>query len=318
MDYGFRVPVRGALTRPEPMSALARQADALGFAFISSPDHIVMPAATDSEYPYGGTAAFQVKTNEGEFLEELTVLSFIAGQTSRARLLTSVMVVPYRQPVLAAKVLATLDYLSNGRLVVGCGVGWLREEFEVLGSPPYEARGAATDEFIRVYKELWTSPRPAFAGTFTRFPALTFEPRPVQKPHPPIWIGGESDLALRRVVRLGDGWYPSAGNTAVDTPQGFGQRVARLRRLLEEAGRDPAAVDIGVGTGRFNLGQAERTPSGDRAFLTGSAEEVAADTRAYAAAGARHLMVRFPGESRNELLDAMERFMKDVAPLVGP
>ena len=146
MDYGFRVPVRGALTAPDHMSALARHADTLGFAFISSPDHIVMPSATESEYPYGGTAAFQVKTNEGEFLEELTVLSFLAGQTSRARLLTSVMVVPYRQPVLVAKMLATLDYLSKGRVVVGRGVGWLKEEFEALNAPPYDERGAATDE----------------------------------------------------------------------------------------------------------------------------------------------------------------------------
>ncbi|MEK7216836.1 MAG: TIGR03619 family F420-dependent LLM class oxidoreductase, partial [Chloroflexota bacterium] len=184
MDYGFRVPVRGALTAPEHMSALARHAEALGFAFISSPDHVVMPAATESEYPYGGTAAFQVKTNEGEFLEELTVLSFIAGQTSRVRLLTSVMVVPYRQPVLAAKMFATLDYLSQGRVVVGCGVGWLREEFEALNAPPYEDRGAATDEYIRVFKELWTNPRPTFEGKYVRFPALLFAPRPVPPPHP--------------------------------------------------------------------------------------------------------------------------------------
>src|SRR5581483_110283 len=173
---------------------------------------------------YGGTAAFRNKTNEGEFLEQLTVLSFLAGQTSRVRLLTSIMVVPHRQPVLAAKMLASLDYLSRGRLVVGCGVGWLREEFEALGTPPYEERGAVVDEYLQVFKELWNSPRPSFQGKFVRFPGLVFEPKPLQQPHPPLWIGGESGIALRRVVRLGDGWYPSAGNGAVDTPEGFAAR----------------------------------------------------------------------------------------------
>jgi len=317
MDYGFRVPVRGALTAPEHMSALARHADALGFAFISSPDHVVMPAATESEYPYGGTAAFQVKTNEGEFLEELTVLSFIAGQTSRARLLTSVMVVPYRQPVLAAKMLATLDYLSKGRVVVGCGAGWLREEFAALNAPPYEERGAAADEYIRVFKELWTNPHPTFEGKYVRFPALIFEPRPVQKPHPPIWIGGESTVALRRVVRLGDGWYPSAGNGEVDTPERFGRRMALLRQLLEAAGRDPATVDVGIGTGKFNQGTAEKAADGARAALTGSTSQIADDIRGYARAGAKHLLVRFPGETQRELADNMERFMKEVTPLVA-
>ncbi len=317
MDYGFRVPIRGALTAPEPLSTLTRHAEALGFAFISSPDHVVMPAATGSEYPYGGTPAFQVKTNEGEFLEALTVLSFLAGQTHRARLLTSVMVVPYRQPVLAAKMLSTLDYLSNGRVVVGCGVGWLREEFEALGAPPYDARGAAVDEYLQVFKELWTSRRPSFEGRFVRFPPLVFEPRPIQKPHPPLWIGGESLTALRRVVRLGDGWYPSGGSGAVDTPEGFAARVTILRGLLEEAERDPASVTIGLGTGHFNQGRVEIGADGSRFSLTGSTEQVAEDIRAYEAAGLRHLLIRFPGETQSELANNMERFMKEVAPLVG-
>ena len=148
-------------------------------------------------------------------MEQLTLLTFLAGVTSTAKLLTSVMVVPHRPPVLTAKVLATIDVLSKGRLIVGCGVGWMREEFEAIGAPAYDKRGAVSDEYIRAFKELWTSDNPTFAGTYCSFANVAFAPKPLQKPHPPIWVGGESPVALRRAGRLADAWYPIGSNPRV-------------------------------------------------------------------------------------------------------
>jgi probable F420-dependent oxidoreductase len=170
------------------------------------------------------------------------LLSFIAARTQKARLLTSVMVLPHRGPVLTAKMLASINVLSGGRLIVGCGVGWMQEEFEAIGAPPFDERGDVADEYIRVFRELWTSDNPTFDGRYASFSDIKLGPRPVQKPHSPIWIGGESPRALRRAARLGDGWYPIGTNSTypVDTPERVSYALARLRHYAEEAGRDPA------------------------------------------------------------------------------
>src|SRR5690606_22397255 len=127
----------------------------------------------------------------GECFDQIATLAFVAGRTSRIRLLSSVMVLPHRQPMLAAKMLATADALSGGRLIVGCGVGWMKEEFEAIGAPPFAARGRVADEYLHAFKELWTKDAPRFEGEHVRFANIAFEPKPAQKPHPPIWIGGE-------------------------------------------------------------------------------------------------------------------------------
>ena len=179
---------------------MARCGEELGFALIGVSDHIVMPRTIRSLYPYNESGEMG---GSGEFLDQLSLMSFLAAHTLTARLLTSVMVLPHRSPVLAAKMLASIDVLSQGRLVVGAGVGWMKEEFEAIGAPPYEERGAVGEEYIRAFKELWTSDAPSFEGRYVRFSDLTFSPKPIQKPHPPIWIGGESPPALRRVGSTG-------------------------------------------------------------------------------------------------------------------
>ena len=141
------------------------------------------------------------------------MLAFLAGQTSRIGLGTSVMIVPHRNPLVAAKSIATLDVLSGGRVILGVGVGWLREEFEVLDLPPFDERGAVTDEYLRAFIELWTSDNPSFHGKYVQFDDISFLPKPVQKPHPPIWIGGESRPAIRRAAQLGNGWHPLGVNS---------------------------------------------------------------------------------------------------------
>ena len=245
-------------------------------------------------------------------------MSYLAGQTSTARLLTSVMVLPHRPPVLAAKALASIDVLSGGRLTVGCGAGWMREEFGVLGAPSYDERGAVAGEYVRAFKELWTAEKPAFEGRYVRFADLTFEPKPVQKPHPPIWFGGESPAALRRAATLGDGWYPIGSNPShlVDTVERLSDALGRLRRYAEAAGRDPSQIDVAYSAGWYDDRGPKITPDGERRIFTGSPEQVTADIRAFEEIGVRHMMLGLQTGTLEATFERMERFASEVAPLV--
>lgn len=315
MEYGFNVPTGGPLATPESIAALARRGEELGFALIGVSDHIVMPKTIRSLYPYNESGEMG---GSGEFLDQLSLMSFLAAHTSTARLLTSVMVLPHRSPVLAAKMLASIDVLSQGRLVVGAGVGWMKEEFEAIGAPPYEERGAVGEEYIRAFKELWTSDDPSFEGRYVRFSDLTFSPKPIQKPHPPIWIGGESPPALRRVARLGDAWYPIGTNPRypVGTPEQLLESLARIRRYAKDVGRDPSEIDVAYSAAWFDDPAANMRPTGEQPYFTGPPEQVAADIRAFEQMGVRHLMVGFQRPTLPETTERMERFMAEVAPLV--
>lgn len=186
MRYGFYLPTRGRTATPEALETLVQRGEALGFASVMIADHVVFPVTITSKYPYTVTGAFP---GQGDALEQLSLMAFIAGKTRTLRLVSSVMIVPHRNPVVTAKALATIDVLSNGRVTVGVGVGWLREEFQALGAPDFDRRGAVSDEYIRIFKTLWTESTASFAGRFYRFEAVRCLPQPVQKPHPPIWVG---------------------------------------------------------------------------------------------------------------------------------
>ena len=207
MQYGITLPGRGPLSTPDNLATIAQRAEALGFDSIALGDHILVPKSIDSDYPYTEDGAFPGSAS-GQAMEQITALAYMAGCTSSIRLATSVLIVPHRNPLVAAKALATLDVLSGGRLIVGVGVGWCREEFEAVGCEPFDERGAVTDEYIRAFKELWTSDDPTFEGQYVSFSDIWFLPKPVQKPHPPFWVGGESRPAIRRAATLCDGWYP--------------------------------------------------------------------------------------------------------------
>ncbi len=243
MEYGFSISSGGPLATPDAVATLVERGEELGFDFISVSDHVVIPRSIASRYPYSASGEYG---GSGECLDQLTLLTFIAARSSRARLLTSVMVLPHRSPVPTAKMLASIDVLSGGRLIVGCGVGWMREEFEAIGAPPFDERGDVGDEYIRAFKELWTSDDPAFEGRYASFSDIKFEPKPVQKPHPPVWVGGESPRALRRAARLGDAWYPIGTNPSypVDTPAVFLDSLDRLIRHGEEEFRYPVYMDL--------------------------------------------------------------------------
>lgn len=157
------------------------------------------------------------------------------------------LVLPHRQPVLAAKMLATVDVLSKGRLTVGVGVGWMSEEIALLGGPPFAERAQASEECIQAFRELWTAEKPVQQGPYAAFDKLLFAPKSAQLPHAPIWVGGEVEGPRRRAGRLGNGWYPVAANPRIplDTPQLYGDAPAEVRAEAERAGRDPGQI---VGT----------------------------------------------------------------------
>jgi probable F420-dependent oxidoreductase len=318
MKYGFTLPGRGPLATPDNLAAIVRRGEELGYHFVLFGDHIVVPRQITSPYPYTETGEFPGSAS-GEAMEQLTVLAFLAGQTQTIRLVTSVIIVPHRNPLVAAKALATLDVLSKGRLVVGVGVGWMREEFEALGLPPFEERGAVTDEYIRAFKELWTSEDPSFEGKYCRFSNISFLPKPVQKPHPPIWVGGESRRALRRTAELGNAWYPISSNPQfpLGEPEQLAARLQRLAALAKEAGRDPAEIEIIYRTPDYQLRKEGGTPSssaGGRRPFVGNADEIAADIRRYEALGVGSLVLDLARLSRNlgDMLQHMEALAVQV------
>ena len=310
MRYGFYLPTRGGCASPEAIEAIVQRGEALGFHSVMIADHVVFPTGIASKYPYTVSGAFP---GGGDALEQLTLMAFVAGRTRTLRLVTSVMILPYRNPVLTAKMLATVDVLSRGRLTVGVGVGWLREEFEALDAPDFDRRGAASDEYLRIFKVLWTENPASFAGEFYRFTALRCLPQPVQTPHPPIWIGGHSTPALRRVARHGDGWHPVGANPAVPLrPAELQASLDQLFRMTEAEGRDPSALTISFKAPVYDasattIGGTERRP------FSGSAQQIADDIGTYERLGVSELVFDFRSEHLVETLDRMEGFAQTIA-----
>jgi len=313
MKYGFYLPTRGALAEPEALSALVSSAEAKGFHSVMIADHIVIPVEIESKYPY---------TVSGEFpgldgsLETLTLMAFIAAKTERLRIVSSVMILPHRNPVTTAKMLATIDVLSKGRLTVGVGVGWMREEFEALHAANFDDRGAVSDEYIEIFKKLWTEDPAAHAGKFYNFEALRCQPMPVQDPHPPIWIGGHSRPALRRVARHGDGWHPVGANAAVPlTAQELRTSIEELKRLTEAEGRDFDALDLSYKAGLYDTGLAQ--PDGGRRSFSGTDAEVIDDIHTYEAIGISELIFDIRSNSLTESLERMDHFATDIMAHAG-
>jgi probable F420-dependent oxidoreductase len=317
MEFGVNTSPRGALSSRQTYINVAQAAERLGFGFLSVSDHVVVPRENSSRYPYNEEGKLGAATL-GHCFDQPTTLAFLAGCTRSIGLLTSVMVVPHRPPVLAAKILATADVLSDGRIRVGCGAGWLREEFEALETRPFADRGRVTDEYIAAFKELWTAEEPRYQGRHVRFADIVFAPKPVQRPHPPIWIGGESKAAMRRAVRLGDAWYPGSRNPQhrLDTPARLAAAMAELERMTEAEARDPAG--IGRAYIVFSPVEWQAQPGHDspRRLFTGSAADMAADAAALAKIGVRHLNLTFQTASADETIERMQRFAEEVMPLV--
>jgi probable F420-dependent oxidoreductase len=223
------------------------------------------------------------------------------------------MVVPHRPAVLTAKILATIDYLSKGRLTLGIGAGWCKEEFEAIGAPPFEDRGNVTDEWMMACKELWSKDEPRFDGKYVKFSDVVFTPKPVQTSIP-IWVGGESGPALRRTARYADAWYPIGTNPQfpMDTLTRFKGGVAKLRDLTAKAGRDPAAVTVAYRISSNAEAQPKGAVDGERKLFTGGAADFVGDIKALAEAGVTSFDSGMFAPTLGGTIDNMRRFRDDV------
>jgi probable F420-dependent oxidoreductase len=271
----------GPLATPEHVTAMAHEVERSGIESLWVGDHVIFPRGTDSTYRYNDDGRSPFDPDEPHF-ESFALIAFLAGRTTRVHLGISVLVLAMRNPVLAAKMLGNLQTLSEGRLRVGIGVGWLREEFEALGAD-FTRRGAVTDEYLRLLRHLWTAdPRP-FRGDHYRLPPVGFAPPP--RPPIPVVIGGNSDPALRRTVRLGDGWHPLRLG-----PDELRRRRDVLRRLADEAGRDPGELTIVHRDRLLDLDQIRSGPPTGDAL----ADRLAARLDEYRSAGVDEFVLEFP------------------------
>ncbi len=312
VTFGCSLPTRGPTSSPEALRSLAQRDEDLGFDSVWVSDHIILPRQVASFYPYSPDGVASFRPDE-PYYEALSALTFLAGCTQRVRLGTHVLILPYRNPVLTAKVLATLDVLSGGRLILGAGVGWMEEEFLALGLNTYHERGAVTDEYIQLYKELWTKDEPVFNGKYYQLSGSGFQPKPVQKPHPPIWIGGHTGPAIRRAAKHCDGWLPiGLRPPAILEPEEMAGLIGRLRTLTRRAGRPEDAVEITFSTDVIF----DNAPGPSRRLINGRPEQIAADLRQYQDLGVRNFIVSFPDQTTVGLQESMEQFSRDVMPLV--
>jgi probable F420-dependent oxidoreductase len=294
MQIGAHLPNQGPLATGEALATFAREAERREIASLWISDHVVFPRSQSGSYPGGRFP----HPPDKPYLEPVTVLAAAAVVTSRARLGASVFILGHRHPVLMAKMLTSIDALSNGRLICGVGVGWWKEEMEILGAP-FHQRGRQADEIIRAFKELWTSDKPAFDGEFVRFRDIGFAPKPVQKPHPPIWVGGDSPGAFRRVVTLGDGWHATS-----KTPDQMREALDRLRKAADGAKRRFDTIEISL---RYGL-KDELLARGPQAVVDELAQ--------YKKLGVKHLVLEFRRDDLGKMLEILDVVTSSVRPAV--
>ncbi len=313
MQLGFNLPISGPTSGARSFARIAQEGEAMGYDYLTLTDHVVLPDLSVPGYPYSESGEF-MSNAPTERHELLTATAFIVAKTSRIRLVLAVLVVPHRPAVLAAKMLSTIDVLSEGRLVVGIGAGWLKAEFDAVVTTPFAERGAVTDEYLEAFRALWTQEHAKFEGRYTKFSDLIFLPRPVQKPHPPIWVGGESGPSLRRAARFGDAWYPIGSNNKalLDTLPRLSAGIARLRKLTAEAGRDPASVSVVFRVKRYGDAVAPVASDGERRLFSGSNADIVADLRALRELGVSAIDVEVEGHDEPATIANMRRFKEEI------
>lgn len=310
MKFGTNLPIRGPLANGDNLLFLAQKAESLGFDSVTVSDHIVLPKVTTGNYPYHPEGRFDWQAAKNWY-DPLTVLTFLAAGTKKIRLGTSVLIATYRNPVHTAKVLSSLDNLSAGRLFVGVGTGWWKEEYEALGLGDHHGvRGARTDEILQIFRELWEQAAPGFAGKYYEFGNIEFSPKPLQEEGIPIWIGGHTARALRRAVAFGQQWHPIGLRPPAGLdPTELGRLREKLIRFCEEGGRNPES-----------LGIAFRCPANfsesSNQLLSGSPAQWVEDLAAYHAVGVGHITLDFQANSIGEWVECMEKTAELVMPHV--
>jgi probable F420-dependent oxidoreductase len=296
MKFGVWIPTCRHLATVEIIRHSAVRAEQLGYDSVWVSDHVVVPNANI--------------VNFGETIfDPLVTLGVLAGATSRVRLGTTVLIVPYRNAVITAKMVSSLDALSGGRVVLGIGAGWVAAESAMLGVSFVE-RGPMTDEYLEAMQELWTSTAPAFAGKYTQFSGLTFEPKPVQKPHPPIWVGGHSRAALRRTAELGAAWHPINR-----PPEELRKGREEIARLCHARGRS-ALPALTLRNDVRLLRPGESAPASAHAgrVLAGEPAALIDQIAELADCGVEHLVLEFLAADGRELEEQMAIFAERVRP----
>jgi probable F420-dependent oxidoreductase len=294
MDIGCHLPTQGPLATREALLTFTREAEKRDIASLWVSDHVIFPRTATGGYPGGRFP----HPPDRPYLEPVAVLAAAAVCTTRARIGASVFILGHRHPVVMAKMLTSIDALSEGRLICGVGVGWWKEELDILGAP-FHARGRQADEILRVFKELWTNDKPAFEGEFFRFRDIGFAPKPVQKPHPPIWVGGDSPGAFRRVVTLGDGWHATS-----KSPAELRDALTRLRAAADAARRPFETLALSL---RFAL-RDELLAQGPQAVVDRLSE--------YKRLGLSHLMIDFRRDDLAQMLEILDLVTGTVRPAV--
>jgi probable F420-dependent oxidoreductase len=305
MKIGCHLPMYGPVGTRDNVLAFARRIEALGYDSLWASDHVVLPHRMTTPYPYSPTGQFPLAPDV-PFLEPLTTLALVAGVTERVLLGTSILVLPHRNPVLAAKMCATIDHLSGGRVVLGVGVGWMREEIELLGGS-YDERGAWSDEALTLMRACWREQRTAHRGRFFSFDAVGAFPKPVRGDIP-ILIGGHTPRALRRVVQHGDGWH-----AAFITPAALKADLARLKDECARQRRPYEQLAISVRAG-LSIRQSPLGP--DRNPLQGSHDQILADLTAFRDLGVESILLETRYRDLAEMLAIYETFARDLRPQI--
>lgn len=305
MELGVFLPISGRAATPEVLTEAAQAAERLGFAAVWSADRVVTPWRIETPYPYSDDSVFIVPPDR-PFLDSMACLSFLAGRTERVRLGISVLVLPYRHPLYWARLATTIDHLSRGRLIMGVGVGWMREEFDAL-DVAYDRRGSIADEQLEAVRLLLTEEHCTFEGKHYRFRDISFYPKALQ-PQLPIWVGGEGKPARRRAGRFGDAWFPYFVDITAEELRAAHEDV---RSAARDAGRDPDAVALtccsAIEVTRDEVPQDPRR-------LRGSPAQLVEALRAYEQAGVEHVALQFTVPRWPDRLAQMETFASDVLP----
>ena len=290
MEIGCHLPTQGPLATREAVETFARESEQRQVASLWVSDHVIFPRTATGSYPGG---RFPHPPDKA-YLDPVITLAAAAMCTTRARLGASVFVLGHRHPIVMAKMLATIDALSQGRLIVGVGVGWWKEELEMLGAP-FHARGRQADEMLRVFKALWTEDNPRFEGEFYKIRDVGFAPKP--KPLPPIWVGGDSPGAFKRVVTLGDGWHATS-----KTPTQFAEALGRLKTVADKAGRRLETIELSL---RFTLTD----------DLLGKGPQAVVDLLGeYQRLGLSHVVLEFRRDDLKRMLEILDVVTKSIRP----
>ena len=296
MQVGVWIPNCRHLATPEIIRHTAVRAEQLGYDSVWVSDHVVVPHANVKNF---GETVF----------DPLITLAVAAGATRRVQLGTTVLIVPYRNAVVTAKMIASLDALSGGRVVLGIGAGWVAAESAMLGVP-FAERGAMTDEYLSAMQELWTKREPSFSGKYTQFSGLTFEPKPVQTPHPPIWVGGHGRASLRRAAQFGAAWHPI--NRA---PEELRAGVAEIARLCQARGRTvPPTLTLRNDVRVLRSGQSAPASTHAGRVLAGEPSALVDQVRELAGLGVEHLVLEFLAADGRELDEQLAVFAERVRP----